>query len=301
VVAEANDVRKDQETLSVVVAAHNARVSVAECLTALTLQQAGEKVEIIVVDNSIDGTTEIIRDRFPQLKLCPAPPSALIPELWATGIRQSSGSIVAITTAHCVPAKDWLSCIREAHQSPVSAVGGAIENDASAGVIDWAVYFCRYSSYMLPLRESFVAEIAGDNASYKRIYLDRYQHAWRQGFWEPTVHAELRRAGLQLLLAPAVVICHKRSFGLWGFVRQRFQHGMRFGQWRAANLTVAQRTLRVILSPAIPLLLLLRIGRQLLAKGRHLRQFMLSLPVLILFLLSWTAGEVAGYLRGAET
>jgi glycosyltransferase involved in cell wall biosynthesis len=271
-----------------------------ECLTALSAQQTGENVEIVVVDNSTDGTTAIIRERFSQLRLCLAPPSALIPELWATGIRQSSGDIVAITTAHCVPAKDWLSCIRKAHESPVSAVGGAIENDASAGVIDWAVYFCRYSHYMLPLRESFVAEIAGDNASYKRVYLDRYQHAWRQGFWEPTVHAELRRAGLQLLLAPSIVICHKRSFGLWGFMQQRFQHGKRFGQWRAANLTGGKRALYALLSPALPFVLLLRIGRQMLVKRRHLSQFVLSLPVLMLFLLSWTAGEGIGYLRGPE-
>ena len=291
---------KDRVHISVVVAAHNARASVAECLLALTAQQLTENAEIVVVDNSTDGTTEIIRERLPQLRLFIAPPAALIPELWATGIRQTSGDIVALTTAHCVPAKDWLRQIRQAHQAPVPAVGGAIENDTLAGIVDWAVYFCRYSHYMLPLQERFVAEIAGDNASYKRVYLDRYQQAWRQGFWEPSVHAELRRAGLPLLLAPSIVICHKRSFGFWAFMQQRFQHGMRFGQWRAAPLTVAQRALHVLRSPAIPLLLLGRIGRQVVAKRRHLRQFVLCLPVLMLFLLSWTAGEAAGHLGGPE-
>src|SRR2546427_4459389 len=149
---------KDRASISVVVAAHNARASVAECLTALTPQWSAANAEIIVVDNSTDGTTEIIRERFPQLRLCLASPSALIPELWATGIRESRGDIVAITTAHCVPAQDWLRHIGKAHEAPLPAIGGAVENEASAGIVDWAVYFCRYSPYMLPLQERFVAE-----------------------------------------------------------------------------------------------------------------------------------------------
>jgi len=298
--ADARDMKTDRLSLSVVVASHNAHASIEVCLSALAAQHPVEEAEIIVVDNSTDGTTEIIRQQFPHVRLVVSPPSVLIPELWAIGIRQTKGDIVALTTAHCVPAKDWLSCIRQAHESPAAAVGGAIENLKSASVVDWAVYLCRYSRYMLPLQESFVSEIAGDNASYKRAYLDRYPHTWRQGFWEPTVHAEFRRVGLPLLLAPSIVVCHMKSFGLWSFIRQRFQHGIRFGQWRASHLVGVQRIVYRVCFPVIPFLLLARIGRQVLAKRRHRRQFLVSLPLLVLFLLSWAAGEVTGSLRGLE-
>jgi len=49
---------------------------------------------------------------------------------------------------------------------------------------------------MLPFKRSFVREIAGDNASYKRQSIDPYEHVWRNGFWEPAVHTELEKAGL---------------------------------------------------------------------------------------------------------
>lgn len=284
--------------LSVVVASHNAQATIEACLATLVAQRPKDGVEIVVVDNSTDGATEIIRERFSGIEIVPSVPSALIPELWKTGIHRSTGDIVAITTAHCVPQKDWLSRILEAHESPVPAIGGAIENDESAGLIGWAIYFCRYSHYMLPFREGFVPEIAGDNASYKRAYIDRCPQVWRNGFWEPAVHAELKKAGLQLSLIPSIVVYHKRSFGFWGFMKQRLQHGRQFGGERACRFSIPKRALYSVLSPAIPLILLVRIARQVLTKRRHRRQLLLSLPILVLFLLAWTLGELIGYLWG---
>ena len=285
------------QRLSVVVASHNARASIEECLASIIAQRSEDGVEIVVVDNSTDGTTEIIKQRFSNVRLIIEPPSRLIPELWGVGIRQSAENIVAITTAHCIPDKDWLARIMEAHEASVPAIGGAIESDESSGLVDWAIYFCRYSHYMLPFQEGFVSEIAGDNASYKREYIDRCQHAWRNGFWEPTVHTELKKAGLQLLLVPSIVTRHKKSFSFWGFMKQRFQHGIQFGAERASRFSVPKRAFYVALSPAIPLVFLLRIAKQVLTKRRNLKQLFVCLPVLVLFLLAWASGELVGYLR----
>ena len=46
--------------ISVAVASHNARSSIEACLSALVAQQREAGAEIVVVDNSTDGTTEII-------------------------------------------------------------------------------------------------------------------------------------------------------------------------------------------------------------------------------------------------
>jgi glycosyltransferase involved in cell wall biosynthesis len=291
----------DPSDLSVVVASHNARATIEECLSALLAQQHDGVGDIVVVDNSTDGTAEIIRSRFPGIKLLVEPHSALIPELWTVGIRQTSGGVVAITTAHCIPRRDWLSQIRKVHGEPVPAIGGAIENDKSAGLVDWAIYFCRYSHYMLPFPQGFALEIAGDNASYKREYLDRFQHVWRDGFWEPAVHAELKKAGYRLLLEPSIVINHKKSFGFWSFMKQRFQHGIKFGEERASRFSIPKRLLYLILSPVIPLIFLVRITRQVVRRRRHSRKLLEAFPILLLFLLAWTFGEVTGYLRGLMT
>jgi glycosyltransferase involved in cell wall biosynthesis len=293
-----DDMTRGRPALSIVVGSNNARTSILQCLSSLIGQDRDPEVEIIVVDNSTDGTAELIDRHVPRVKRIPAPSSALIPELWATGVRESRGDIIAITTAHCVPRHDWVRATIEAHDGSAAAVGGAIEHDGSAGLADWAVYFCRYTSFMLPFSASFVAEIAGDNASYGRAHIDRYRHIWEDGFWEPRVHAELRRAGLRLLLTPRIVVSHRRSFDVPRFCRQRFLHGMRFGRDRAAELTPAWRLVYIALSPAIPLVFLARIARQVLTKARHRTKLMLALPLLLLFLAAWASGELLGYLRG---
>jgi hypothetical protein len=263
----------------------------------MVAQRQDGEMEIVVVDNSTDGTAEVIRTRFPEIKLIVERPSALIPELWTVGIRQTTGTIIAITTAHCIPERDWLFQILKAHEVPVPAVGGAIENDKSARVLDWAIYFCRYSPYMLPFSQGAVPEIAGDNASYKRPYLDRFRHFWQDGFWEPAVHAELKKAGFRLLLVPSIIIRHKRSFGFSAFMKQRFHHGMKFGRERASRFSVTKRAAYILLSPVIPFLSLIRITSQVVSKQRYIAQLLLSFPLLGLFLLAWTLGEVMGYLR----
>jgi glycosyltransferase involved in cell wall biosynthesis len=287
--------------LSIVIGANNARASIRECLTVLNHQAQGRPVEIIVVDNSTDGTAEIVSKQFPHLKLVRSPESSFIPELWEVGMRESRGEIVAITTAHCVPHKNWIEEVIKAHESPYSGIGGAIENDQSAGPIDWAIYFCRYSLYMLPFKERFVEDFAGDNASYKRWAVDQCTQVRRNGFWEPFVHAELVKAGLKLFVTPNIVVDHKRSFTLPGFMNQRFWHGKQFGSERASRLSGLQRLLYILASPLIPFLFLLRISRRVLAKKKHVEKYLMTLPILMLFLISWAIGEMSGYLWIAET
>ena len=283
--------------ISVVIAAHNARDSIRECLTAL-LAQAEPDVEIVVVDNSTDRTGDIVRAEFSSVAVISASPGALVPHLWAAGIRHSAGEIVALTIAHCVPRGDWISRIRAAHQAAVPAVGGAIENDEAAGPVDWAIYFCRYSRFMLPFADGYSSEIPGDNASYKRAAIDRHARVWQDGFWEPAVHAALLHEGHRLLLSSSMVVYHRKSYGFWGFLRQRFQHGMQFARWHASGLTPGRRVLQVVRAPAVAPVLLARIGKQVWRKRRHQGKFLLALPLLIAFLLAWALGEVVGYLQG---
>ena len=293
-------VKLNKPKISVVVASHNALSSVKDCLGALQSQNRDGLAEIVVVDNSTDGTKDIIKACFGGIELISLPATALIPELWAKGIQHSKADIVALTTSHFVPKHDWLSQILKAHSAAFPAVGGAIENDRAAGIVDSAVYFCRYYRYMPPFAEQNVTEIAGDNAAYKRKHIDRYQHIWREGFWEPAVHAELKKDGLQLRLIPSVVVYHKRSFGFWGFVKQRFKHGRQFGSWRASRLTKQKHAVYALISPAIPIVLFLRAARQALPRDRYRWRFMVAAPVLFLFFLSWGFGELVGYILGAS-
>jgi glycosyltransferase involved in cell wall biosynthesis len=282
--------------LSVVVASQNANRSVRDCLRALENKRNGSTIEIVVVDNSVDGTAEIVRREFPEARLIVADPGKLIPELWGIGISESTGDYLALTTTHFVPSRTWTSEILKAHQRPHSGVGGAIENDADAGVVSWAIYFCRYSPYMLPFAESGVDDFAADNASYKRSDLERVSSSMADGFWETFVHREMLKEGMSLLKLPDIVVYHQNSFSFSGFMIQRYWHGRQFGAQRAGHVSKAKRTALVMASPLIPLLYLFRITRRVFARKRNIGKLVAAFPILSLFLLSWSLGEFSGYL-----
>lgn len=287
--------------LSVVLASQNARASVAECLRSIEKQIGENEIEIILADNSTDETPEIVSADFPNVVLVRAEKDKLIPELWGIGIGESAGDVIALTTTHFVPAENWIATILKRHENLEAAgVGGAIENDERAGIVSWAIYFCRYSGYMLPFTQVNAFDFAADNASYKRSALERVKHTMTDGFWETFVHQTMRKEKMLLLLAPEIIVYHRDSFDLSGFAIQRFRHGKQFGGARARRISNLKRIIYILLSPLIPLLYLYRISRRVFGKKRNVGKFLVSLPVLILFLVCWSSGEFYGYLRKSE-
>ncbi|MDE3091303.1 MAG: hypothetical protein KGJ80_18200, partial [Chloroflexota bacterium] len=193
-----------------------------------------------------------------------------------------------------IPAKNWVAEILRAHQEPHAAIGGAIENARDANLVDWAVYFVRYTSYMLPFRAGPM-QVPGDNGTYKRDALAG-QMEWirAKGFWEAGVNARLKAQSQTLWGDPSIVVYHKRAFTFRGFSRQRFVHGRIFGRMRAQESAPARRAYYLLTSPAIPFVFLARILRNMLVKRTHWLRFVLSLPLVLWFLLCWSIGEFVG-------
>ncbi|HEX7251293.1 MAG TPA: hypothetical protein VF376_00335 [Thermoanaerobaculia bacterium] len=223
----------------------------------------------------------------------------LVPELWTRGILRSSGEIVALTLASMVPDPNWVKIVRGSFDGSVAGVGGAIEPVDTMRSLDWAIHLTRYSGYLLPFRARDADDLPGDNAAYWRKAIDPVREVWTGGFWETAVDRALRRSGQRLRLIPEMLVRQGRSAGARAFCRNRFRHGRYHGMEMGRGRPRSARWLRALSSPAVPFILLLRIGRRAFARGRA-RGFLLALPYLCLFLPAWAAGEAAGYLRGSD-
>jgi hypothetical protein len=223
----------------------------------------------------------------------------LVPELWTRGILRSSGDILALTLASMVPDPNWATVVRGSFDGTLAGVGGAIEPGAGMRSLDWAIHLTRYSGYLLPFRARDVDDLPGDNAAYLRSAIDPVRELWAGGFWETAVDRALRRSGQRLRLIPEMVVRQGRSAGVLAFCRNRFRHGRYHGVEMGRGRPLPARWLRGLSSPAVPIVLLLRIARRAFARGRA-RGFFFGLPYLCLFLPVWAAGEAAGYLRGSD-
>jgi GT2 family glycosyltransferase len=300
--------------ISVIVTAVNGLPALDRCLRALRRQRGGIHADIIVAGTAQPGLREHLERNFPEVRLLYCEERIAIPELRAMGMTAATGDLLAITEDRCTPAETWLEEIARAHQSisypaisypatayPANAypvIGGPIEPDGIQGILNWAVYLCEYSSLMLPFSEGEAGGVAGNNASYRREVLARVPEQIKRECWEYFLHEELRRAGVKILLTPAVLVRKHIDFSFGYFLGQRFHYSRSFAGMRRERVSPPRRLLYAAIAPALPLLMTWRIAKPVLEKKRFRKELLLALPLLCAFMASYAAGEFAGYLFG---
>jgi hypothetical protein len=100
-------------------------------------------------------------------------------------------------------------------------------------------------------------------------------------------------------MVPDLVVLHKKHFGFFEYVQQRFHYSRYYAGFITRKRSWLYKLVRTTACLILPVLLLKRIVSCGLSKHRHRKELMLSLPLLFIFTVVWSAGEVAGYLTGA--
>jgi len=81
------------------------------------------------------GSDTLLLSGVPQVanvRVIPAEPGSRIPLLWRDGIQKAKAAKVALTTAQCIPSKQWVEQLLAYRLTEnLVAVGGAIENVAN--------------------------------------------------------------------------------------------------------------------------------------------------------------------------
>lgn len=284
--------------LSVIIPSVNGLPSIEECLTAMEKQRGSIDAEIIVVDSNNDGTAEYISKNFPRVKLLKLNERRGIPELRALGMASSTGDILIVIEDHCIVPENWFLEIVKAHDSEYEVIGGAVENGSTERLIDWAVFLCEYSSFMLPIFAGEAEFITGNNTSYKRKVIEQLDETIKRDYWEYFLHTELKRAGVKFFAAPSIVVSHKKEFGFFYFLSQRFHYSRSFAAMRRRKSSRAKQLVQLFYVPVLPFFMTWRITRNVLQKKRHYKELFLSLPLLVIFMLSYALGEFIGQLFG---
>lgn len=260
-----------------------------------------ESIDIIVAESAGDDSRAAIQVRFPGVTVLHFDEPRTLPQLRAAGLLAARGAIVALTSDACVPAPGWADAVRRAHRQPAAAIGGAVENGATTRLLDWAVFFCEYGRYMLPLAPARTSDLPAQNVSYKRDALAGIRELLLSGAWEPLWHWQLVSQGAELCRDPSVVVTLRTHFTVAGFVRERFHYARSFAGQRLAGAPWPRRAAFAVAAVLLPPLLLARMAGQLLPKRRALGRLACSVPYLVLFACAWAAGECVGYAAGPGT
>jgi glycosyltransferase involved in cell wall biosynthesis len=284
--------------LSVVIASVNGGKSLADCIASLEPQKHGDDIEIVVCESFDDAVAKDTHSQFPNVRFFHFSERKSIPELRVTGILNARGDVIALTEDHCIVHEHWVASVLSAHTSPYLVIGGAVENVATERLIDWAVFFCEYGRYMIPIASGAIKDLPGPNVSYKRAVLENFRDVFATAAWEPFWHSRLMDAGVTLFSDPRLIVYHRKNFTLGGFLRERFHYARSFAGERVKDAPWIYRAMYICGSPFLSPLLLSRIVVAVWRKHRKQRELILSLPYIFLFTLAWSLGEFIGYAAG---
>lgn len=96
--------------LSIIIVSWNARDFLLKCLQSLTIETFRHETEIIVVDNgSTDGSIDIVKDQFSQVKLINNETNLGFAKANNIAIRQSKGKYVCLINSDVVVKEDCIS------------------------------------------------------------------------------------------------------------------------------------------------------------------------------------------------
>ncbi len=275
-----------------------------ESLQALS-RQSNPPMEIIVPYHSqIDGI-ERLRQQFPEVVFIPVNDLRTYSgqggsrehhdELRARGLAVARGTIIGLLEDHARPAQDWCARMVEAHQRQFAAVGGAIENGIDRS-LNWAVYFCDFGKYQNPLSAGESSFVSDANVSYKRSALEGVRSTWQEAFHETAVNWALTARGEKLALSPDIIVYqHRTRLRLGPALRERFIWGRSYAAARSKLVSRGKRLAYAALSPLLPGVLLLRMAVNVMKKRRCVGAFLRALPLTAILTMSWSLGELAGY------
>lgn len=287
--------------LTVVIVSTRGGALLEETFAAVTDQADGDHVEIVV------AARRAAADRFTRI----SPPGnvrvirmedrASIPELCAAGVESARGTIVAVTSDHFVPGPTWIAAILQAHaERPLTGViGGAIESSATDSLVDRAVYYCEYAQFGVPVPAGPCHGGPGPNVSYARSSLAEIATLLKRPTWDVFWHEQMIRRGVVVERDPRIVVRHRYSRTLSGFLRERYLFSRSLAGERLRDAPRATRIVRGLASVMLPPLLLTRLLRRLGTASEGRGRALMTLPLLALFTIPWALGEMVGSLRGA--
>ena len=284
---------------SVIIASVNGLPFIQECLASLENQRGNIDAEIIVVDGTDADTRSHIALTFPTVRLIEVDGRPGIPEMRAIGMKAAAGDYLVITEDHCIAPENWLEEISRAHVAGYAVVGGGVENGSCSRLVDWAVFLCEYSSFMPPIEAGEVDFVAGNNVSYSRDAISRVDESVRNDFWEYFLQAELKQQGVKFLSVPAVEIIHKKEFGFFYFMAQRFHYSRSFAAMRRKRSTLSRQLIYLAYTPISLFHVTWRVITNVRRKRKYQRELLLSFPFLAMFMCSYALGEFVGQLFGS--
>jgi GT2 family glycosyltransferase len=134
--------------ISVIVPAFMGKATIRQCLGAALQATEGFNAEILVVESSGDGTSDLVRAGFPQVRLIESPDRLTAGQARNWGVRHARGRWLFCVDQDCLVPPNWIQVLlRHLDQEGVGAAGGSMAVANPDNVSGWCVYFLEFLTH----------------------------------------------------------------------------------------------------------------------------------------------------------
>lgn len=285
--------------LSVVIPSVNGFADLEGCLAALLRESAQIPLELLVVERCGESVRRPLRAAYPSVRLIEVDSSATIPQMRALAFTAATAPAVAVIEDHVIVPSGWATRMLDALGDGQRVVAGAVDNAATDTLLDWAAFLCEYSHCLPPMQSGPVEWLTGNNVVYSKALLEKYRSIADAGRWENYLHDAVRADGVPLICHPEIAVGHKKHYTFGEYLSQRYLYSRSYAGARVTGASPAVRLAYGLAAFVLPPLLFYRTVTRILSKGRHQTLLFKSLPMISVFVLAWSWGEVVGYWAGA--
>lgn len=284
--------------MSVVIPSVNGWSDLRGALDAVYAQQGGGTVEVLVVERVGEIVRAAIRDSFPSATVIEVASHVTIPQMRAMAFEAAHAEIIGVIEDHVIVPPDWIQRMLATHATGAQVVGGAVDNAATGNLVDRAAFLCEYSHCLNPPPNGPAPWLTGNNVTYRKSLLQRFNSTLRQGRWEDALHDAFRDAGITLISQPDIRVGHNKHYSIGEYTSQRYLYSRAYAAMRVRNAPNIKRLLFGCATIALPPLIYWRVISEVMKSGRYRRELFRSLPLLAVFAVAWALGEAMGYWCG---
>jgi hypothetical protein len=285
--------------LSVAIATGEGWPYVRDLLTSIRSDVEAAGAEIVIADGS-EHPAPNADELGPAVRWIKSEGGTVF-KLFAVAIQAARGQVVALTEDHTIPRAGWIPAVIRAHEEhpEAAAIGGAIENGSTFGLIEWASYFTTQGPHMAPLGNQVVPMTTNEaNVSYKGDVLANVDPDEGLGFMAILYNRRLAEQGRILRVDDRIVVDHFETIGFRWTTSIHFHNGRTISGFRRERGMNPEDWIRVATSMMLPAWRTLRVMRAGWAKGRLRRELIAAAPFALWLEYVQAVGHLYGYVAG---
>jgi GT2 family glycosyltransferase len=202
--------------VSVIIPCYNSEQTIRDCLHAILAQQTSVPYEVIVVDSSVDQTSDVVAREFPSVRLIHLEQRTFAGAARNVGVRASRAPFCLMIDSDCIARPDLIERMIVRHrEGEYAAVGGSLRNGTPRSLSGWTGYLLEFKEFIPAAPMRLEKNIPTANAAYRREALERYGF-FDEDMWlaeDILFNWKLHKSGERILFDPDIEVIHLNRTG----------------------------------------------------------------------------------------